>query len=546
MTKVLFGVALLCVLSTAQAQNSTLQIACDGNAVGASVSINGQFKGECPLDVSVKPGTLKLRATKTVSGKAEVYEETIRLGSGVVKRIEAKFGAGENAKITADSSQPALAEPTKSPSGKWESIDKAKGTGIFVEENGARYEGGYLNGKRSGKGITVLQGKYTITADYKDDNEVSGIAIYPDGSRYDGELSNHKKAGQGTFTNALGRVFEGTFSNDQIIRGKTTTKAGSKYEGEFLNWQLSGLGSHEFFDDSADSSGRYEGQYLLDKPHGVGKVKFNSGAGYEGQFVDGKYSGLGIYRENGELRYEGQFADSKRQGFGREYYGNGDVYEGEWQKNQRWGEGKIIKANGQVSNYIWKNNEKTATADKGGVSFGQLFVAAAGVAMVGSTNGVDAATKVRLAGAFVSDVTGDGNGSATAGVVTDLKSLRARQAAVQQALADQRSGKNSNAPTARATAAVGSAIVVAASEGAGCTVSGSMTMADGIPQGCANKRNNTFGWGQTSSAACDGARRSVKDEFDAGNKKQSGCYCKANAKVNSVVQPFVCWVAFDY
>ena len=61
---------------------------------------------------------------------------------------------------------------------------------------------------------------------------------------------------------------------------------------------------------------------------------------------------------------------------------------------------------------------------------------------------------------------------------------------------------------------------------------------------CYRGRQNTFGWGDTQADACTGARRGLRDEFNGG-KNPSGCYCSANAKVNSVVQPFVCWILFD-
>jgi radial spoke head protein 1 len=51
------------------------------------------------------------------------------------------------------------------------------GTGTFIYPDGSRYEGNFLNGKRSG------QGKYT----------------YTNGDYYQGEWDNDKKHGQGIF-----------------------------------------------------------------------------------------------------------------------------------------------------------------------------------------------------------------------------------------------------------------------------------------------------------------------------------------------------------
>ncbi|WP_156226298.1 hypothetical protein [Herbaspirillum chlorophenolicum] len=76
-----------------------------------------------------------------------------------------------------------------------------------------------------------------------------------------------------------------------------------------------------------------------------------------------------------------------------------------------------------------------------------------------------------------------------------------------------------------------------------CLPAGAIGDKSDITPACSRNRNNTFGWGDTRAAACEGATRSVREEFDG--KNAGGCYCQANAKVNSVTQPYVCWVMFD-
>ncbi|MBE0622712.1 MAG: hypothetical protein IH605_19145 [Burkholderiales bacterium] len=78
-----------------------------------------------------------------------------------------------------------------------------------------------------------------------------------------------------------------------------------------------------------------------------------------------------------------------------------------------------------------------------------------------------------------------------------------------------------------------------------CLAQGEYGDKSSVPEKCWKGKNNTFGWGDTQAAACAAAQRSVIDEFDAGKNNPTGCYCAANAKVNSAVQPFVCWVMFD-
>lgn len=80
--------------SGANAQDSTLRVACTGNDAGAEVTIDGQLKGECPLEVRVRAGTTKLRLVKKVDALHEqVFEQDIRLGDGVVKQVDAVLSA---------------------------------------------------------------------------------------------------------------------------------------------------------------------------------------------------------------------------------------------------------------------------------------------------------------------------------------------------------------------------------------------------------------------------------------------------------------------
>lgn len=74
----------------AQAAGSLLSVGCSGADVGAEIFVGDTFKGECPLDVQVQPGTVHLRVVKKVDAKLErVFEQDIRLGDGVTKKVTA-------------------------------------------------------------------------------------------------------------------------------------------------------------------------------------------------------------------------------------------------------------------------------------------------------------------------------------------------------------------------------------------------------------------------------------------------------------------------
>jgi hypothetical protein len=98
---------------TGVAAASTLRIACDDGAAGAEVTVNGKFKGECPIDVQVPAGTANVKVTKTVNGKPTVFEQAVRIGDGVVKRLEVSFDASASPadSVGAASARPAPAMP---------------------------------------------------------------------------------------------------------------------------------------------------------------------------------------------------------------------------------------------------------------------------------------------------------------------------------------------------------------------------------------------------------------------------------------------------
>lgn len=71
---------------------SELQVACKGDDEDAAVTLDGVFKGYCPILLKVNPGILKLRVVKKVDASHErVFETEIQLGDGVKKKVDAKL-----------------------------------------------------------------------------------------------------------------------------------------------------------------------------------------------------------------------------------------------------------------------------------------------------------------------------------------------------------------------------------------------------------------------------------------------------------------------
>lgn len=70
-----------------------LRVSCDGSNINAEVTLNGKFKGECPVDIQITEGSYKLRAVKKTDDLYEqIFEQEIRIAAGTVKKVEVFLG----------------------------------------------------------------------------------------------------------------------------------------------------------------------------------------------------------------------------------------------------------------------------------------------------------------------------------------------------------------------------------------------------------------------------------------------------------------------
>ncbi len=77
-------------------------------------------------------------------------------------------------------------------------------------------------------------------------------------------------------------------------------------------------------------SGVYRGEWLNEKMHGFGTMKWDVGDSYEGNWKNGWRTGFGkYYWANGD-RYEGNWYNNKMHGFGKYFWTNGKRFEGNW------------------------------------------------------------------------------------------------------------------------------------------------------------------------------------------------------------------------
>lgn len=76
-----------------EAASAVVRVACEGPATGAAVTVNGVFKGECPVDVPVVAGVVRLRVVQPVGATRErVFEQELRMAAQTAKRVDVVLG----------------------------------------------------------------------------------------------------------------------------------------------------------------------------------------------------------------------------------------------------------------------------------------------------------------------------------------------------------------------------------------------------------------------------------------------------------------------
>jgi len=166
-----------------------------------------------------------------------------------------------------------------------------------------------LNGRAGGRGIVKWH--------WEDDR--SKLA------RYDGEYLDGRRSGHGAYIDENGNSYEGEWRDDRRNgRGVLTNKKGERYDGEFRDGKVNGRGVMTLPDGT-----RYEGEFRDGKVTGRGIMTLADGSRYEGDFRDGKRNGRGLYTFADGDRYEGEVRDGRANGRGVATL-HGDRYEGEW------------------------------------------------------------------------------------------------------------------------------------------------------------------------------------------------------------------------
>lgn len=91
-----------------------------------------------------------------------------------------------------------------------------QGMGVYFYDDGAKYEGEWVSGKRSGRGKMVYVSGEVYQGDWVDDKRSGlGVLTLTDGNHYEGHWHNDKKEGPGRFFYLNTRkMYEGEWADD--------------------------------------------------------------------------------------------------------------------------------------------------------------------------------------------------------------------------------------------------------------------------------------------------------------------------------------------
>lgn len=246
---------------------------------------------------------------------------------------------------------------------------KRTGKGTFFWKNGDKYVGDFVKNKITGEGIVTRNNGNKFGGFFKDnkfviskcENKVEkcrSVYVERNGSKYYGHFINDQIIGKGLVLWKHGDMYVGDFIGnikDGLIRsgkGKYTYENGDEYEGDFLNGDFTGTGKYTWNDGE-----KYVGEFLNDLRNGQGTLYLKNGDKYTGDWVNGKRVGKGtFFWKNGD-QYVGDFINGKKTGKGTLTTQKNEKYVGNFINGKLNGAGTYISPKGQKKVGFFKNNK---------------------------------------------------------------------------------------------------------------------------------------------------------------------------------------------
>jgi hypothetical protein len=211
-----------------------------------------------------------------------------------------------------------------------------EGYGIYILEDGSKYEGTFQKNKMWGRGRLI-----SIQGDY-----------------FEGEFKEDKASGFGKYVNKEGGVYIGYWKNDkQNGRGEELYVDGSQYDGLYHDGLKQGLGKFTWIDGSV-----YEGSFYKNNIEGSGIYRWMDGRIYHGQWKNNMMEGLGLFLWPDKKKYIGQYSKDKKSGYGIFLWPDGKKFEGQWSEGKQNGFGTLT-FNNKKKFGSWKNGLKEKWLD---------------------------------------------------------------------------------------------------------------------------------------------------------------------------------------
>ena len=241
--------------------------------------------------------------------------------------------------------------------GEWKN-GKRDGIGTFTYFDGKQWVGEFKDGNKwNGSGFLHYYSKgellkKTYEGEMKGgEYHGHGVLSYEDGAVYDGEWVEGKREGTGAYTYAdegeNKRTYVGEWENDVPKHGVFTNKSKETYEGDFNGWSFEGHGIKRYDDKAV-----YDGEWKNGKRNGIGTYVYGDEGEnkrtYVGEWKEDRMEGKGLFTYRDKSTYEGDFVDWKKQGHGVYTYSSShDVYDGEWQNGNENGQGTYTYFDGK-------------------------------------------------------------------------------------------------------------------------------------------------------------------------------------------------------
>ncbi len=228
--------------------------------------------------------------------------------------------------------------------GEWTS-GLLTGIGTYYYANGTSKFGYWENSEYKGTsrpGQTLSTGCISGNC-----NDGYGVFVFDNGDRYEGSFKNNNQNGFGTYTWASGNTYAGNWiDGKQNGQGKKTFTDGYIQDGYWKDGSFTG------------ESEQYSSRCISgDCDNGYGTYTWDNGEKYQGYWNDIKRNGQGTnYYANGDV-YTGNWKNDQQDGFGTMKFHNSDVYVGDWKLHKKDGTGTYTYATGEKYTGEWKNDQ---------------------------------------------------------------------------------------------------------------------------------------------------------------------------------------------